>query len=71
MRATIIVSKDNSDEAATVASWFERWRSQLTFVSENQGCGCCIDMWDIDGPAAAIAQLPETVSAASAWAGWE
>jgi hypothetical protein len=70
MRATIIINRDRTEEATTVASWFDRWGDQLTFVSENQGCGCCVDMWDIEGPPEAIAQLPEAVNAASDWAGY-
>ena len=71
MRATICVNKDHNGEAEVVEAWFERWRSQLNFVSENQGCGCCVNMWDVEGPAEAVAQLPETVKAASEWAGYD
>jgi len=65
MRETIVVNKDKTDEATKVASWFDRWRDQLTFVSENQGCGCCVDMWEIEGPPEAIAELPQAVRSAS------
>ena len=37
MRATICVDVDHEDECAAVEAWFDRWREQLTFISENGG----------------------------------
>jgi len=35
----------------------------LTFRSENQGCGCCVNMWNVEGPDEALAALPLTIKA--------
>jgi hypothetical protein len=43
-KAQIIVAVDQPDGVAAVAAWFERWRPQLAAVSENTGCGCCVDI---------------------------
>jgi hypothetical protein len=67
MRATIITSADTPEEGAAAAAWFARWRAHLAYCSENTGCGCCVDIWDVDGPAEAIADLPEEIRAMSDW----
>ena len=68
MRATICVDVNRADDRAAVEAWFERWRSRLSVLSENEGCGCCVDIWNVDGPAEAIAEIPETLQAVSDWA---
>jgi hypothetical protein len=68
MRATIIVDVNEPEEDAAVTAWFERWRSELVFVSDDQGCGCCVHIWDVDGPADAIAALPVSVRSPTEWA---
>ncbi len=68
MRATICVEADAAEDQALVKAWFTRWQPQLAYCSDNEGCGCCVDMWDVEGPAEAVAELPEHLLAASAWA---
>jgi hypothetical protein len=62
-RAQIVVCVDQPDEVRAVVAWFDRWRDGLTAVSENSGCGCCVDIWDVEGPAGVLAELPEVVVA--------
>ncbi|MFT3880071.1 MAG: hypothetical protein QM703_10485 [Gemmatales bacterium] len=62
-KAQIIVEVDQPDEVRALAMWFERWRDRLASVSDNTGCGCCVDIWDVEGPAEALAELPEAVVA--------
>ena len=52
---------------AAAEAWFARWRPRLAYCSENQGCGCCVDIWDVEAPAEAVAELPEELSAMSEW----
>lgn len=59
----IIVAVDKPDEVQAVAEWFDRWRDRLTAVSENTGYGCCVDIWNLEGPADALAELPDVVIA--------
>ncbi|HEX8209406.1 MAG TPA: hypothetical protein VF584_04385 [Longimicrobium sp.] len=66
-RATIIAAVDVEDEVAAAEAWFSRWRARLTYCSENKGCGCCIEMWDVEGPAEAIAEIPSLISGMSEW----
>ena len=66
-RATTIAAVDVEDEVAAAEAWFSRWRARLTYCSENKGCGCCIAMWDVEGPAEATAEIPCVISAMSEW----
>jgi hypothetical protein len=66
-RATVIVSGDDPTEVAAVENWFSRWATKLAHRSENHGCGCCVDIWEIEAPAEAIADLPPQVYAGDEW----
>lgn len=66
-RATIIVVVDEPAEVAACEAWFEKWRSRLTYCSENKGCGCCVDSWDIEGPSEAIDDIPKELAGKSSW----
>jgi hypothetical protein len=67
MRATICVDVNRDDECAAAEAWLDRWRTQLAVVSENEGCGCCVNIWNVDGPAEAILEIPEALRADSEW----
>ena len=56
-RATVSVTIDNEREVTAVNAWFQRWGPRIQ-CADNQGCGCCVDIWDIQAPAAALAELP-------------
>ena len=56
-RATISVSIDNEREVMAVNAWLNRWGTRLK-LSDNQGCGCCVDIWDVEAPRQALAELP-------------
>jgi hypothetical protein len=58
-KATVIVAVDYPNEARAVEEWFAKWRDPLTSVSDDYGCGCCVNIWDVEGPAEAIRDLPE------------
>ena len=66
-RATIIAEVDAPGEAEAAELWLEAARSRLTYVSDQMGCGCCVVMWNIEGPAEVIATLPETMRGYSDW----
>jgi len=63
-RVQIIVEVDKPNEVEAMESWFARWSSRLAHQPENQGCGCCVDIWEIEAPAEAIAELPAQWDAA-------
>lgn len=56
-RAMVSVTIDNEREVAAVNAWFQRWGPRIQ-CADNQGCGCCVDIWDVQAPAAALAELP-------------
>lgn len=64
-KATIIVAVDDPAEAAAIEAWFSRWKEKLAFVSDNQGCGCCVDIWEVQGPPEAFDELPPQTYAGS------
>ena len=56
-RATVSVTIDNEREVAAVNAWFQRWGPRIQ-CADNQGCGCCVDIWDVHAPTQALAELP-------------
>lgn len=66
-RATIIVDVDSPQEVREVELWFAKWRPRLEYASQQEGCGCCIYMWNVEGPNDAIEELPREVLADSEW----
>ena len=69
-KATICVDVGVLDQAAG-AAWLERWRTRLPFVSESEGCGCCLDLYRVEAPREALDGLPPQMFAASEWSGIE
>ena len=67
-RASICALADNPGEVEDAERWLKENASALSFVSEMNGCGCCVFAWDIQGPAEVIKTLPEHLSAGSEWA---
>ena len=67
-RTTVIVDVDATEEVMQVEAWLTKWRPHLQYVSQQQGCGCCIYMWDVEGSNEAISELPLEVRAESEWA---
>ncbi len=66
-KITIIVDVESSTECKAVDSWFDKWRPELKYVLEQEGCGCCIYLWNVEGPNVAIEELPQTVVSKSEW----
>lgn len=66
-RATIVVAVDDPEEFASVEAWFTRWRPVLTHCSDNFGCGCCVDIWEVEATPEAIADLPPRAYAGDEW----
>lgn len=66
-RASICALVDNPGEVEEAERWIKDKASALSFVSEMNGCGCCVFMWDVEGPAEVIGTLPAHLSAGSDW----
>lgn len=37
----------------------------MTFISDNTGCGCCVDIYDVEGPQEAIDAIHSALQAQS------
>ena len=68
-RAMICVDV-NTESQAAVGAWLAEWRDRLTFCSDNEGCGCCVDTYRIEGDRAALDSLPPDVTCLSEWSGF-
>ena len=67
MRATIIADASAPEQVAAAEAWLARWREALASCSEDLGCGCCVHIWDVDAPEAAVAEIPAELRAESEW----
>jgi hypothetical protein len=50
-----------------VVEWISKWSGHLGYCSGNVGCGCCLDIYHVDAPDEALAELPRNVFALSDW----
>lgn len=66
-RETIIVDVTHPEEVTASENWFVKWTPNFTFRSENQGCGCCINIWDVEGTDEAVTALPSSITGDSDW----
>jgi hypothetical protein len=66
-RATLTIKTDDPAEVAASGAWFERWSSSLTRRSDNYGCGCCVDIYDVEASQEAIDSIPVAMSSGSEW----
>lgn len=62
----IIVNRDGAFEGGY--RWLRENRDKLIFISENLGCGCCVDSYDLEGPPEVLATIPEGLRCSSDWA---
>lgn len=66
-RATVCLLADSLEEKVEFTTWLTAWKKKMTFVSQDYGCGCCIHLFDLEGPKEAIAALPKDLLTVSAW----
>ena len=57
----ITTDADTPGETEMALQWLKQWRKKLNYVSENQGCGCCVSIWVIRGNEAIIDTLPSAL----------
>jgi hypothetical protein len=65
-RRTIIVSVDDPNEVAAAEAWLSANQDAMT-RADRGGCGCCVRIWKLEGPAEVLATIPREVSASSDW----
>jgi hypothetical protein len=66
-RASICISADAPEEEVAFETWLERWKEKMTFISDDYGCGCCVHLYDVEGPKEGIDALPEKIRSTSDW----
>jgi hypothetical protein len=66
-RASLCIVADDPAQVQAAEDWFAAHRHELDFLSVNYGCGCCVDLYDIDGPDAIVATLPPDLRVSSEW----
>jgi hypothetical protein len=57
LQATICVEVDDDKECRIVNDWLDRWSVKIR-CSENQGCGCCVNIFQVEAPQEALNELP-------------
>lgn len=66
-RASICAFVDEPGEVELAEAWLEQNKDALTYVSDEKGCGCCVVLWDVEGPSDVVSTLPGALSSGSAW----
>jgi hypothetical protein len=47
MERIAVICVDSAEEVGEFYAWLQRNRSHIIGISENLGCGCCVDMFNI------------------------
>ncbi|WP_025740557.1 hypothetical protein [Aquimarina pacifica] len=58
-RQFIVVAE--GDNQSILYDWIEKNRSDLVFVSEELGCGCCVSIFDIEGEEKILDTFPKKI----------
>lgn len=66
-KATVIITVDNGHDRKIGKDWFEKNKKKLEFKSENDGCGCCVDIYYIKASPEIVDTIPEGIRATSTW----
>jgi hypothetical protein len=66
-RATIIAEVSCPEEIVAAEEWFAKWAERITCRSVDQGCGCCVHIWYVEGTEEAVAALPPKIMGQSEW----
>ena len=56
-RATLIATTEMG-ERKLLDQWMNKWKKKLPYCSENAGCGCCVDLYEVEAPKEALQELP-------------
>ena len=63
--AQIIVAVDQPTEVTAFKTWLAANESRLTYISDKTGCGCCVDIYDVEGPEEVLRTIPPAILATS------
>ncbi|MBD2744124.1 hypothetical protein [Coleofasciculus sp. FACHB-1120] len=68
-KASICVDA-KTPEQELLKEWIQKWKGKIRYLSNNEGCGCCNDLYQVDAPAEVLNELPAKVFASSEWSNW-
>ena len=54
----VTVEQNNQD---ILYDWIDKNRDLLVFISENKGCGCCVDIFEIVGEEEILKTFPNEI----------
>lgn len=69
-RITILLEVDGDtyeQDRKLVEDWKAAHRDRISFISENEGCGCCVDIWNIECEDGLVSLLPPACLSFSDW----
>lgn len=66
-RASLSISEDSESEKSDFEAWSTRWKDKMTIFSDDYGCGCCVHLYDVEGPEEAIEAIPQALRTTSEW----
>lgn len=66
-RATVCLWSESIEEKVEFTLWLTQWKRKMRYVSHDYGCGCCIHLFDLEGPKAAIEAIPHELLTVSDW----
>jgi hypothetical protein len=69
MKRATLCTEAHSPAHQVVADWLSKWQGKLGYCSANKGCACCLDVYHVEAPDDALAELPRHVFALSDWTG--
>ncbi|MBV1854268.1 hypothetical protein [Catellatospora tritici] len=61
IRQSMRADADVPEQVEAAETWLRVNRDALTYVEED-GCGCCSQVWRMEGPAEVLATIPSILS---------
>jgi hypothetical protein len=58
-RESICVVVDDPASVKAGEEWLAANRERLDFLSENLGCGCCVNLYNLEGPEEVLQTIPQ------------
>ena len=58
-REIVVIAENNYQDQ--LYTWIEENRDKLKFVSDDEGCGCCVSIFRIEGEESILATFPEEI----------
>ncbi len=69
-RLTILLAVDDEtheEDLKLFDNWKESHADQISFIGENEGCGCCVHIWNVECADELVSLLPHHFLSHSDW----